>query len=289
MSENCELQFDSSPYYKLRNYTVHQLTDSGLNQYISKQSQIHNFISHKKNPDPIDKYNESTKDNLNSLEESQNFRSMTLNTRENLKSINSPHLNKGLKIKKPSSNKKIIRNFKNISSSKIINKEELTTMGNNYLATDLEKLSRNTFNKINQILMKNRTKVKFENSAIGFNPYKIPRVHEDELWFSKQKWEISQTKRLEKMLYDSLCLSNKNQTKSVEFKEKTKNILFNEKLKNSLNFPKITVKANKIPKLEVNKIKFNKFIGDKYNPFNYEVNKEKINTCSIKDSFRYKK
>jgi hypothetical protein len=41
--------------------------------------------------------------------------------------------------------------------------------------------------------------------------------------------------------------------------------------------------------VEVNKVKFNKYFGDRYNPYNYEIHKEKINTCSIKDSFRYKK
>ena len=60
MIDNSQLQYDLSPYYQLRNYSVHPLTDQGFIQYISKQSHVHKYISIKKDPKLIDQYLNTT-------------------------------------------------------------------------------------------------------------------------------------------------------------------------------------------------------------------------------------
>ena len=69
MIENSQFNYKSSPYYRLRNYTVHPLTEQGFGEYISKQSHVHKFIAIKKDVDLIDNYLNTTNDQFKTMKE----------------------------------------------------------------------------------------------------------------------------------------------------------------------------------------------------------------------------
>ena len=296
MIDSSKLQYNSKPYYKLRNYTVHPLNEQGFGEYLSKDSYVHKFMSIRKDTELIDQYLNITSDNVNNWKEKDIF--IDPNNRNNkesnttLKNIieDSPREQLTLISKLPSHSTKVdhpINNLSNKTQETEKSKPKLKIkFVRDYKLTPLEELSHKTFNQINKNYLSQTSKGKFYKSIIGFRPDKVPRTIEDQSFISKEKWEISRIKRIEKMLFQSIALSKNNINKSQQSKEKIHSLMSLDIVSSSIELPKLKVKK-KIEAVVDNKV--NKFFGEKYNPFNYEVNKEKINTCSLKDSFKYKR
>jgi hypothetical protein len=153
--------------------------------------------------------------------------------------------------------------------------------------TNIEGMSHTIFQKLNKNYMKNSISKKSFKLSNGFKPDNVPRNKDDLNWIKKEKFEVSRIKGLEKTLFQSVCF-NKNKP-FLDGKEHFKELYIKNGIKEEgWSLPAITRK-DKHQIIEVNKVKYNKFFGDKYNPYNYEVHKEKINTCSLKDSFKNKK
>ncbi len=50
MLNDLQYEYEINPFSTLRNISVHPLSNSGLNQYLSKESRVHKFISLTKQP-----------------------------------------------------------------------------------------------------------------------------------------------------------------------------------------------------------------------------------------------
>ncbi len=148
-------------------------------------------------------------------------------------------------------------------------------------------MSHTIFQKLNKNYIGNSIYKKSFKLSNGFKPDKVPRTKDDLSWIKKEKFEVSRIKGLEKTLFQSVCFTNNKPL--IDGKEHFKELYIKYSTKGEgWNLPAIPAKE-KHQIIEVNKVNFNKFFGDKYNPYNYEVHKEKINTCSLKDSFKNKK
>lgn len=136
------------------------------------------------------------------------------------------------------------------------------------LKREILKNSYTTFQKLNKEVLGNSPKI-ISKTCIGFRPDNVPRTNDNFDFYQKEKWKVSNPQRMLKDLYLSSELSSRNTENSQSPKEK--------------------VKLPKIRKFQTsNKVNANKFFGEKYNPFNYEIQKEKKNTCSLRESFKQK-
>ena len=142
----------------------------------------------------------------------------------------------------------------------------------------------------------------------GFKHYNVPKVSNNIGWASKEKWEITKTGNVCKDIFKSILLGsgNRRDSKAKEliynrnFKPKNSFLIdsfcleegktLNEMRKSNLSAKKVPLIFNsqcKFPKIVKNKTKTN-FIGEIYNPFNYEIIKVKQYNCSLKKSFQKK-
>jgi len=142
-----------------------------------------------------------------------------------------------------------------------------------------------------------------------------PRTSLNLEWAAKEKWEATKTESITKDLYRSILISKNIQNKDSLATNKSLSPLKNNdspknrenfmnrleticgeeglrlnKIKSSnedlrlpvINDRKIIITSNKYPNEA-------KYLGDRYNPFNFEIVIPKRNTCSIKENFLKKR
>jgi len=136
------------------------------------------------------------------------------------------------------------------------------------------------------------------NNNKGFEHYNVPKVINRYEWASKERWENTKTGNVCKDIFRSMLLSSTNrknlQAKEVIEKRKIKpkedfliesfceeeNKTLNELKKSSLKLPNLPLLKKFNPKEIKNDIK-TKYMGDKYNPHNFDVVRIRKNTCSL--------
>jgi hypothetical protein len=123
-------------------------------------------------------------------------------------------------------------------------------------------------------------------------------------WAKKEKWEITKTGNFSKELLRSVLLSssNKNNLKAREvvnyrkIKPKEEHLIESFCFEEDKKLKEMRNSSNKLPFLNSNKLHLKevkntsktRYMGERYNPHNFEVEKIKKNTCSLK-SFTFKK
>jgi hypothetical protein len=191
--------------------------------------------------------------------------------------------------------------------------------------TDLEKQTFSVYKQIQKETL-NHIQLKTEGNhkkSKSLNRFKIsgclggsyPRTNLNLDWAAKEKWEATKPESITKDLYRSILISKNIQNKdSLATNKSLSPLKNNDSPKNRENFMnkldticgeeglrlnkimscnddlrlpmindrKILITSNKYPNEA-------KYLGDRYNPFNFEIVIPKRNTCSIKDNFLKKR
>ena len=220
------------------------------------------------------------------------------------------------KISITDSNSKLKSYFSNNCSFK---KSERTDFSNNnrkQSARDLANLSFTTFQKIScekqqrnpsSFIMRQFEKIdNYKSAALkadrtklnGFNQKNVPTIIKKYDWAKKEKWENSNAGNISNKIFRSFLLSSTNKNNKV-----AREVLINGKIKPKEDYlidsfcleegkklNEMRRSNNELPliktrKIQLNEVKYktkSEFMGEKYSPHNYQVDRHKRNTCSLR-------
>jgi hypothetical protein len=277
--QNSRLSYVNKPYSKVRSYKVFPLSDNGVKEYIAPDSYTHNYLD-KFSPAIMDFVNRNSKDPQEEVKEmSQSSRNNPLN-REISNKINKDNNSFQTKIIKEEEEK-------SISKIKIPNKISHNAKNNSVLDRNrlVGKLNKNQIRII-------KTKVPIMNTTKynGFPSYAVPRT---------ENLNISETNSTtcanfyNNKIKNTIALSNNGNFSRVHTEEDYLSVCSkeNDKCQYILTtqtdsthsgplLPHINSysKQPKTPKMFIlGKNISSKQMGERYNPFNYDLTRTKSN------------
>jgi hypothetical protein len=292
---NFRLPYRNSPYDKVRSHNVYQLSDEGFNKYISKDHITHKYLN-KFRILKIVADDETTTTDKNKQNKNLN------NNLSDLKcsSASSPSQNANC-MQPQNENVNMFRNYssfkkssKNKTRSKLTSPKNMKNMTRNsnmnYLPTETS-----SFNVTDYL---NTTTSKLREKRTGFGSQQVPRV---EHLLNEQKRIMSSTSHnFRHKIYKTLAWNKNKEDPQISNGDKDQihiqddDIMQvcnteNEKMKNliltqtSTNF----LKGSRLPRIKNvkkeepvilssnNRLGNCKLMGEKYNPFNFDIGKTK--------------